>query len=278
VAFLPARDGRPVASRGHAAAQQGTGRSDIRTTNVGQSQMGNKFYDDTFACGNCNWGDCAYTCTGCLSTDQALVPLQLAAAQQCICAAGGCFPRTLRSASPPPAGAALLGPSLSVAGPAMRGDDAECAVACQVALHAGALASRLSRWRQSASRQLLARFRCIRWSVSYAALKLRAGICRAGMSGPLCGVLYAVPWAFSVGFNMAVASDPFNPALADPTLTMISQGLQVTLCITGCIMRNKFRSENDIDGNIVEDFLCAFDQPCLAQRPRPHIIVYQLAS
>jgi hypothetical protein len=28
--------------------------------------MGNKFYDDTFACGNCNWGDCAYTCTGCL--------------------------------------------------------------------------------------------------------------------------------------------------------------------------------------------------------------------
>ena len=99
------------------------------------------------------------------------------------------------------------------------------------------------------------------------------------MNGPLCGVLYAVPYAFSVGFQMAVVNDPFNPALADPTLAMISHVLSLTLCISGGIMRNQFRSANDIDGNIVEDLLCAFDQPCLAQaqRPRPHI-VYQLAS
>jgi hypothetical protein len=60
---------------------------------------------------------------------------------------------------------------------------------------------------------------------------------------------------------------------------VISNVLSLTLCITGCIMRNHFRSANDIDGDILEDLLCAFDQPCLAQaqRPRPHI-VYQLAS
>ena len=98
------------------------------------------------------------------------------------------------------------------------------------------------------------------------------------MNGRLCCVLYAVPYAFSVGFHMARARDPFLLS-TNPNLMVISNVLSLTLCITGCIMRNHFRSANDIDGDILEDLLCAFDQPCLAQaqRPRPHI-VYQLAS
>lgn len=83
------------------------------------------------------------------------------------------------------------------------------------------------------------------------------------MSGALCGAVYGISWALSVGIQLAVQSDPSQAATLGSVSPLISAGL----CIAGCIMRNKFRTEKDINGNLIEDFLCASDHnlPCRSQ-------------
>ena len=56
----------------------------------------------------------------------------------------------------------------------------------------------------------------------------------------------------------------------DPTIGQISNALNLVFCITGCMLRQKFRSENDIKGGTVDDFLCGgccnFCSLCQIQR------------
>ena len=139
----------------------------------------------------------------------------------------------------------------------MHGNDAEHIVACQAVLRAGARASRLTRWRQSASHQPIgADTSAVLYPVC-CGTQTRAEFRRAGMNAPLCGVVYCVPLAFSVVVQVAAQQDP--TILMDPTLGTVRAVLCPMLCTAGVVMRQKFRSEKGIDGNFCEDFLCVFD-------------------
>lgn len=77
------------------------------------------------------------------------------------------------------------------------------------------------------------------------------------MIAPLCGVVYALPLAF----NCAIQASGDPALMLDPAIGLISQALGAGFCIAGIIMRNQFRSQKNIDGNLIEDILCDHSLP-----------------